>query len=250
MNKKSYHAESPESCCDTLPDALPKMPFNIEHIHVFKSCAIVNLSALLHIWFHVLPIQLSLLTWRFSSLHQLCVCTDSPPSPFPFKSPYLPISLLSPLCSNPFMLLRKYFSPPPLLPPSSSSSLQPSPGAAALSQLALLGAGLPSMHHSQASEHSQWAYILLAQWTAVFGDHVLSVFWERVCKVNNSLPGYERRVFLWQETFPFLQCTSTIWVPSFSPIMWNCAPWENTTRKSQNLRTFSVPPGHLWGSFF
>ena len=159
MNKKSYHAESPESCCDTLPDALPKMPFNIEHIHVFKSCAIVNLSALLHIWFHVLPIQLSLLTWRFSSLHQLCVCTDSPPSPFPFKSPYLPISLLSPLCSNPFMLLRKYFSLPlllsflPLPPPPCSRVLVRPPSVSWLCWGPASHQCITAKHLSIASEH-------------------------------------------------------------------------------------------------
>ena len=69
---------------------------------------------------------------------------------------FIPFPIMCSLpCSNPFMLLRKYFSLLlsflPLPPPPCSRVL-----AAALSQLAPLGAGLP-LHHTKASGHSEWA---------------------------------------------------------------------------------------------
>ena len=134
------------------------MPFNIEHIHVFKSCAIVNLSALLHILFHVLPPSHSAESAHMKVfIPSSALCLHRFTHTLPLQIPLLAnFPSLPPLFESIHAVEKVLFSPPPpLLPPSSSSSLQPSPGAAALSQLALLGAGLPSMHHSQASEHSQ-----------------------------------------------------------------------------------------------
>ena len=163
----SYHAKSPQSCFDSLPNAV--------------CCP--------HPW--STPVDSADMT-RFISV---------------FKSP---------LFESIHAVEKVLFSSSS----PSSSSLQPSPGAAVaalLSQLAPLGAGLPSMHHSEASEHIEWAYILLAQWV-VFADHVLWPFWERV---NKSEP---RRQVLWQETFQ-----STFWFPSIFLISWKAPSERNLT---------------------
>ena len=107
----------------------------------------------------------------FGQFSYLCfVCCPHPPQLTLLTS--FPLQI--PPCFNPFMLLRKYFSPPPLLPPSSSSSLQPSPGAAVgrPPQSAGSAGGRPPIN---ASQRSIWAYPVsryIVPTVTVFWDHL------------------------------------------------------------------------------